>query len=128
MAQLPPIIVPPSLLKMPSVMTDEDLAQLSPRNIASQEKDQDGKIITACGFESQHEHFKCCICTKIVLDPKECEKCQTLFCKVCIEKWSKEKRYCPLQCPDAKYVKIHKFVNNILMELRFNCPMENCPQ
>ena len=68
------------------------------------------------------------ICTKIVLDPKECSKCQTLFCKTCIEKWQKEKRYCPLQCPDAEYVKIHKFVNNILMELRFNCPMKDCPK
>ena len=37
--RLPQYIIPPSLLKQPSIIEDEDLAQLSPTNIARQEGD-----------------------------------------------------------------------------------------
>jgi len=33
-----------------------------------------------------------------------------------------------MQCQDMEFVKIHKFVNNMLMEMRFKCPIPDCPQ
>ena len=34
--------------------------------------------------EEQNAYFNCTICMKIVLEPKECSNCQTLFCSDCI--------------------------------------------
>jgi hypothetical protein len=34
--------------------------------------------------EKYHSHFTCGICNQIVMEPRECSKCQQMFCKLCI--------------------------------------------
>lgn len=38
-------------------------------------------------LEDEDNYFTCCICLKILLEPKECNKCQSAFCKECINEW-----------------------------------------
>lgn len=34
-----------------------------------------------------HDDFNCLICLNVVREPKECQKCDKLFCNDCISKW-----------------------------------------
>lgn len=38
------------------------------------------------------ENLNCAICSELVLEPKECEECQHLFCTNCIRDWLKKMR------------------------------------
>lgn len=61
--------------------------------------------------ESLDNFFICKVCLKVVSQPKECNKCQTLFCGLCIDlyvksipvplghrKVAKANLTCPLRC------------------------------
>ena len=80
--------------------------------------------------EKYHKHFTCGICQNIVFEPKECTQCETLFCKLCINKWvsNKDNTSCPAEkkCPDAVYKRINVFMAGILRDLKFNCKIKDC--
>ena len=65
----------------------------------------------------------CIICLDIIIDPMICNNCQTVYCKNCIEKWSKIDKRCPKRCINPIYQKCLK-IQKLLSKLTFNC--EKC--
>ena len=63
---------------------------------------------------------------KIVMAPRECTGCRTIFCADCIEGWAKNNTKCPLKCEKAVYVDMHRILKGQLMKKRFKCPIEGC--
>ena len=75
----------------------EDCSQLSPRNVSA-----DTQV---------DNYFICKICLKIVSQPRECTKCETAFCKGCLDQWNRNAPFlkCPLRCDQPKFKPIHRF-------------------
>jgi len=62
----------------------------------------------------------CPICSNILIEPWMCMKCQNVYCRKCIDEWSKKDNKCPNRCENPNYQKsIEK--NNILSKLKFKC-------
>lgn len=70
------------------------------------------------------DHFICRICKFIVYQPKECPKCNSVYCHECNTKLivQKQKWQCP-ECtsPDA-VIDLHRVVKEVLEKLVFQCP------
>ncbi len=64
------------------------------------------------------DHSTCVVCLKVVRNPVECEKCESLFCKDCYEslKIMKIKEDC-----NTEPVKANKFLREVLSKLRITC-------
>ena len=62
----------------------------------------------------------CPICSNILINPVMCMKCQNVYCKKCIDGWSKKDYKCPNRCENPNYQRsLEK--NNILSKLKFKC-------
>jgi len=76
-----------------------------------------------------NEYFKCLICLQVVQDPQQCsqDRCDSLFCGVCITLWLKDHTDCP-NCHDkfSPTKLINRFVMNSLNAYEFEC--ETCSQ
>ena len=69
------------------------------------------------------EEVSCTICSKIIINPVMCMNCQNVYCKKCIDEWSKKDNKCPNRCENPNYKKsIEK--SNTLSKLKFKC--EKC--
>ena len=69
------------------------------------------------------EEVSCPICSKIIINPVMCMNCQNVYCKKCIDEWSKKDNKCPNRCENPNYKKsIEK--SNTLSKLKFKC--EKC--
>ena len=61
----------------------------------------------------------CPLCENILIEPMMC-KCQNVYCKACIDDWSKKNKKCPNNCNEPNYQKcIGK--NDVLSKLKFRC-------
>ena len=67
----------------------------------------------------QYDIF-CPICSKILIEPKMCMKCQNVYCEQCIKEWSKRNNQCPNRCDNPNYRKSIERAN-ILSKLKFKC-------
>lgn len=67
--------------------------------------------------EEIDEFFICEICRKVVRKPRECNSCQNLFCKSCIDL----KNTCPSGCFDFKPVNPSKFAMLVYSRLKLKC-------
>ena len=47
----------------------------------------------------------CSICSEIMINPMMCMNCQTVYCKSCIDNWSKKSAYCTNRCKNTNYKK-----------------------
>ena len=73
------------------------------------------------------DRFVCQICQYIVVDPKECSSCESVFCSDCIGQCVRN--CCPKKCQGndkAKWKQINRHLKNDLNELVFKCQDENC--
>ena len=62
----------------------------------------------------------CTICSKILIEPQMCMNCLNVYCKKCVDEWSKRNNLCPNRCDNPNYRKsIEKA--NILSKLKFKC-------
>ena len=71
--------------------------------------------------------FVCQICLKVILEPRECQKCQTAFCKKCIDTWIAQcplenATRCPIRCVGTSFLPIHRFAKQELLTQKFRCP------
>lgn len=65
----------------------------------------------------------CSICSEIMINPMMCMNCQTVYCKSCIDNWSKKSAYCTNRCKNTNYKK--SILSQIfLSKLKFIC--QNC--
>jgi len=76
------------------------------------------RIHNSKDFHTYFDGLQCCVCAKIVRDPVECEKCDTLYCKNCYEslKILNIKEDCNVSPKRA-----NKFLRSILSKLLINC-------
>ena len=66
------------------------------------------------------DSITCPICQNILISPYMCMNCQNVYCKKCIDDWSKRDNKCPNRCENPNYRKsIEK--NNALSKLKFKC-------
>ena len=61
----------------------------------------------------------CPLCQNILIDPVIC-KCKKIYCKACIDDWSKKNKKCPNNCKKPNY---QKYTGNyeVLSKLKFRC-------
>jgi hypothetical protein len=76
------------------------------------------------------EDFKCNICTLLVLNPVECNQCDQLFCKSCLNAWmAKGKSTCPNCRKDIMATTLNRNLKKYLDKtLLRGCPMPDCPE
>ena len=71
-------------------------------------------------FHLFQESLICPLCLNILIAPIICMKCQKVYCRKCIEKWSKNNYQCPNNCNPPHYQNcIGK--KEILFALKFKC-------
>ncbi len=68
-------------------------------------------------FESS---LTCSICTEIIIEPTMCMNCQNVYCKKCIDDWSKKSAKCPNRCQNTSYNKSVS-ISEMLSKLKFIC-------
>ena len=62
----------------------------------------------------------CPICKNILINPFICLKCQSVYCKKCIDNWSENNEKCPNNCENPEYQKcLGK--NEVLSKFKFTC-------
>ena len=69
------------------------------------------------------DFYKCSICSKIMINPTDCEYCGHSFCYECI---SKEK--CPFNCVKKNLKPASNGITNLLNNLKFKCINEGCDE
>lgn len=71
--------------------------------------------------------FLCSICLEFPIQPAECQTCDALFCRECLEKWiSTNYSHCPLMCPNPVYKKVSHTLDKILRNLHTQCKHTGC--
>ena len=69
------------------------------------------------------DQFVCMIHQDLVLEPVECEKCEAIFCKACIDTWITEfrKDTCPNCKKEIRTKEISRKFKNLLGSIRLDC-------
>ena len=71
-------------------------------------------------YSAFKDDVTCPICSKLLINPMMCMRCQNVYCKKCIEEWNKKDNKCPNRCENPNY---HKSLekSNTLSKLKFRC-------
>jgi len=64
------------------------------------------------------DYLLCQICYKVSRDPKECDYCNKLFCKKCIENWLVLQKNCPVCHKDIRIRAASRVVKEIINSFR----------
>ena len=62
----------------------------------------------------------CPLCKSILIKPVMCMKCQTVYCKKCIDNWNEKNKNCPNNDDEPTYQDC-KGRNDILSKVKFSC-------
>jgi len=73
-------------------------------------------------FNHVKDDITCAICLGILNEPLLCKKCETPFCKVCINKWKEKNESCPNRCSTIILVEVHRLLKNTLDKIKLNLP------
>jgi len=70
------------------------------------------------------DHFLCRICKYVVLQPKECPKCSSVYCHPCQQKYQSERGMwiCKECTSKEQVIEMHRTVREVLDMLVFQCP------
>ena len=79
-------------------------------------------VINTQIFETIRDIATCVFCTGIVINAKQCNKCENCFCKDCIAKWKEKSNDCPFKCGEIVIGEPSRVVKNILNRITFKCP------
>ena len=71
-------------------------------------------------YSSLESSIICIICLDIIIEPVMCVNCKNVYCKHCIDEWSKNNINCPHRCENPNYQKSIDLFNK-LSQLSFNC-------
>ena len=71
-------------------------------------------------YQNLEGSITCIICLDIIIEPIMCIKCQNVYCKKCIQNWSKINNKCPNRCQNPSY-QICVSIGKLLSKLYFNC-------
>ena len=79
------------------------------------------RIINKEYLSSLGDFYKCSICFKIMLNPKDCEECGHSYCYECISILN-----CPFGCKKKSIKNTSVGIINLLKNLKFKCLNEGC--
>ena len=71
-------------------------------------------VINTVFYESVKDVTTCFICKGIVFNPRQCKKCENIFCRECIYKWKENNNYCPFSCIKFNIIYPSKVIVKIL--------------
>lgn len=75
------------------------------------------------------ESFICVICLNLVLNPVFCEESDCVYCKNCIEAWSKKDANCPNCRKEFKpNTKVSRILKNMLLKIKLKCLYTGCKE
>ena len=77
-------------------------------------------IVENAIYNAFRESVECPLCLNVLFNPHMCMKCQNVYCKKCIDDWSKKSEKCPNRCEEPNY-KRSLVKNEILSRLQFKC-------
>ena len=83
----------------------------------------DDDVIEDESYNRIKEMIKCKLCNNILKEPMVCKGCQNVYCKKCIDNWSKNEDDCPNDCISPSYA-ISYDKAALLSMLNFLC--QNC--
>ena len=78
-------------------------------------------IINKTYYDYFHNQLTCPIDFNLILNPLMCSKCESSFCKDCIETWIKHNRSCPNKCTEFKIIPCSKAILKIHEGLKLKC-------
>ncbi|CAD8155545.1 unnamed protein product [Paramecium pentaurelia] len=78
--------------------------------------------------QSIDQNLLCLICQEFVIDPQECQSCQTLFCTFCINQWLQNQQTCPNMCKQIILSKPHRMFQNAIQQILVKCENHGCEQ
>ena len=81
------------------------------------------RVINKDYLLSWGDFYKCIICSKIMINPTDCENCGHSFCNECIS-ISK----CPYGCEKKAFKSASMGIKNLLNNLKFKCFNEGCEE
>ncbi len=75
-------------------------------------------------YEKLKDELTCIICFGLLQDPLICSRCETVFCKSCIDTWFTKREKCPLNCSktDTQLSQIPKNMKKLMNKIRVKCP------
>jgi len=74
-------------------------------------------------YNSIKDEITCEICQGILLNPKQCESCESIFCEKCINNWLSKNNSCPKRCNKFVIKECPKLMKKILEKLIIECPL-----
>ena len=80
----------------------------------------DKTIMKNAIYDTFKDLITCSLCSRILINPVMCMKCQAAFCKKCIDNWSQSNSKCPKGCNEPNY-DIGKVQKDMLSKLEFKC-------
>ena len=69
------------------------------------------------------DEITCEICQGILIKPKQCENCESIFCEKCINSWLSKNKSCPKRCDKFVMKNCPKLMKKILDKLQIICPI-----
>ena len=77
-------------------------------------------------FQEFEEIVVCMICQGIVIDPKECNECESHYCNKCLISWSKNSNSlkCPMKCSNPSFSDPSRLFKNMISKIELYCPKE----
>ena len=79
------------------------------------------RIVNKEYLTSLGDFYKCSICFKIMINPKDCEECGHSYCYECISTLN-----CPFGCKTKSIKNTSAGIINLLKNLKFKCQNEGC--
>ena len=67
------------------------------------------------------DEMTCIICNGIVIKPKQCQSCETVFCEKCINELKNKNNSCPKRCSKFIIIEPPKLIKKILDKLKIQC-------
>ena len=64
--------------------------------------------------------IECPLCLGVFVDPVMCTNCQNVYCKKCIDDWTKKSKQCPNRCINPNYQK-SLVKNELLSKIKYKC-------
>ena len=83
----------------------------------------DSTIINIKEYNSIKDEIICEICQGILVKPKQCDSCESIFCENCINKWLKKNNSCPKRCPKFTIKDCPRLMKKLLEKLVIECPI-----
>jgi hypothetical protein len=83
-------------------------------------------IVNKDYYETIKDMSNCMICMGIVTVPLQCNKCENLFCKVCVTQLQRNSKECPYRCKNFQFIEPGRLAKNMLGKIIFLCPNGSC--